>query len=343
MPARFRFSRPAPAPSRRAGRPVGRAAAEVLEDRVLLAAPVAKNDAVSTDADTVLNGDLFADNGSGADSDPDGDPFGVTAVNGNAAAVGQQITLASGALLTVNANGTFTYDPNGRFDALAVGETANEQFTYTITDSQLATSTASVTITISGTNQPPTAGPDSTTTVEDQDVIGALLGNDGDPDGDALVVSAVNGDPAKVGVTFTLPSGASLTVASNGTYLYDPGTAFRRLEPGEKATDSFTYTVSDGHGGTATATVTITIVGVGADDLTGFYAGEWWVGRSSGTKFNTTRWGAGWHASFDALRQGDFNGDGRGDVLGLFNGAWHVGLSTGTAFTRSVWGAWGDL
>ena len=36
-------------------------------------------------------------------------------MNGAAVNVGNQITLASGALLTVNANGTFDYDPNGVF------------------------------------------------------------------------------------------------------------------------------------------------------------------------------------------------------------------------------------
>ena len=89
----------------------------------VIAAPdmpgVAQNDAFTTAENAVLNGvsNVFADNGSGPDSDPD-DPLQVTAVNGNALSVGTTITLASGALLTLNANGTFSYDPNGAFDAL---------------------------------------------------------------------------------------------------------------------------------------------------------------------------------------------------------------------------------
>ena len=39
-------------------------------------------------------------------------------VNGDAGNVGTQITLPSGALLTVNVDGTFSYDPNGAFDDL---------------------------------------------------------------------------------------------------------------------------------------------------------------------------------------------------------------------------------
>ena len=114
---------------------------------------VAQNDAFTTAENAVLNGvsNVFADNGSGPDSDPD-DPLQVTAVNGNALSVGTTITLASGALLTLNANGTFSYDPNGAFDALptlasgASNTPGTDSFTYTITGS----STATVTVTITG-------------------------------------------------------------------------------------------------------------------------------------------------------------------------------------------------
>jgi VCBS repeat-containing protein len=114
---------------------------------------VAQNDAFTTAENAVLNGvsNVFADNGSGPDSDPD-DPLQVTAVNGNALSVGTTITLASGALLTLNGNGTLSYDPNGAFDALptlasgASNTPGHDSFTYTITGS----STATVTVTITG-------------------------------------------------------------------------------------------------------------------------------------------------------------------------------------------------
>ena len=62
-----------------------------------------------------LGENLFDDNGDGLDSGPD---FDIAAVNGNAGDVGTQITLPSGALLTVNVDGTFDYDPNGAFNYL---------------------------------------------------------------------------------------------------------------------------------------------------------------------------------------------------------------------------------
>ena len=111
--------------------------------------PVAVNDTATTDEDTAVNISVLAN-----DSDPDNNSLTVTAVNGNAIAVGTAITLSSGALLTLNADGTFTYDPNGQFDTLAVGESGSDSFTYTVSDGSF-TSTASVNLTINGVNDAP--------------------------------------------------------------------------------------------------------------------------------------------------------------------------------------------
>ena len=145
--------------------------------------PVANNDAVGpVNENVVLNGasSVFADNGSGADNDPEGDPFFVTEVEGNAANVGVQFALASGALLLVNADGTFSYDPNGTQDALpdpasgASNLTATDTFTYTITDGD----TATVTVTI--------AGVDSNDTLIGTNIPDTLIGGIGDDNIDGL-------------------------------------------------------------------------------------------------------------------------------------------------------------
>ena len=115
--------------------------------------PVAAADAVSTDEDTVLNGDLFADNGSGVDSDTDS-VFAVSAVNGDTGSVGASLTLASGALLQVGSDGTFSYDPNGQFDFLPGGQ-RQDSFDYEISDGT-STDNATVTVTITGVNDAPT-------------------------------------------------------------------------------------------------------------------------------------------------------------------------------------------
>ena len=114
-------------------------------------APTAINDAVTTEVDTVLNGNVLNDNGNGADSDSDGDSLTVTQVNAVAADIDREITLASGALLTINSDGSFSYDPNSQF-TLTAGETATDSFDYTIGDGNGGTDTATVTITISDAN-----------------------------------------------------------------------------------------------------------------------------------------------------------------------------------------------
>ena len=70
-----------------------------------------------------------------------------------------------------------------------------------------------------------------------------LLANDGDQDGDALVVAPT---PAAG------PTNGTLVLAPDGSFDYAPNSGFT-------GTDTFTYTVDDGTGRSATATATITV------------------------------------------------------------------------------------
>src|SRR5206468_4053117 len=91
--------------------------------------PIAVNDTASTREDRVLV--VAASGVLTNDTDLDAaDRKTVVAANDQAAAVGTQITLASGALLIVHADGSYQYDPNGRFELLRTGQTATDQFTY---------------------------------------------------------------------------------------------------------------------------------------------------------------------------------------------------------------------
>lgn len=207
-------------------------------------APVAVDDTGSTNADAVLNVPLAGILAN--DSDVDGDALVVSAVNGNDAIIGQQIMLDSGALLTVNADGSYSLDPNGQYDHLGVGETATESYEYTISDGNGGEDTATVTITIIGVNDAPVAVDDAYEGKQDTTLVidaPGVLGNDSDIDGDAIFV-----DSFDAGSQF----GGSVSVNPDGSFSYTPA-------PGFAGYDSFTYTISDGHGGFDTATVTITI------------------------------------------------------------------------------------
>src|SRR6185312_197240 len=146
-----------------------------------------------------------------------------------------------------------SYDPNGAFQSLGAGETATDTFTYTMKDAAGITSTATVTVTIIGENDGPTAIADKATTAEDTPVVIDVLANDTDPDAtDSKIVLSVD----------TSETVGKVTIAPDGSDVgYDPNGAFQSLGAGETATDTFTYTMKDSAGVTSTATVEVTIVG----------------------------------------------------------------------------------
>ncbi len=95
-------------------------------------------------------------------------------------------------------------------------------------------------------------------------------GQDIDPNGDTLTVTkfVMGGteytfDAQNTTETINLANGATLTVKSNGDVNYDPtnSNSLDAMNPGETATETFTYTVSDPYGYTDTADVIITVNG----------------------------------------------------------------------------------
>ncbi len=223
--------------------------------------PDARDDAFGiSEDDGPFNDSVFVNNGSGADTDPDsGDTFTVTAVNGATGDVGNQITLTSGALLTLNSDGTFTYDINDAFEFLSDDDPDTDSFTYTISDALGLMDTA--TINITGDNDDPVAVDDSFSVIVADDFTGNVLtgvGSAADSDidqNDTLSVTDINGNTGALGTNFVLPSGATVNMLSTGGFTYDSaGAGFSA-----PTVDSFTYGISDGNGGTDVATVSVTI------------------------------------------------------------------------------------
>lgn len=90
-------------------------------------------------------------------------------------------------------------------------------------------------------NRPPMAVNDTASTKQNQPVLIDVLSNDSDPDADAISISGVG-------------SAAHGTAVIQGQkILYTPATDYA-------GADSFSYTISDGHGGNATAQVAVTVV-----------------------------------------------------------------------------------
>ncbi len=225
--------------------------------------PDAADDAYGTDEDTVLT--VAAPGVLANDSDGEGDALTVDQVDGSAGNVGRAFSSARGATVSVNADGSLSYDPSGRLDALRAGEEVRDTVTYRVSDGNGGTDTATITVTVRGVNDRPVAAGDSYSTDEDTVLTVAapgVLANDRDAEGDALAVSQVDGSGANVGTTFRAASGALVTVGADGALRYDPNGRFDSLRAGQRVDDTVTYQVSDGNGGTDTATIRLTLTGV---------------------------------------------------------------------------------
>jgi VCBS repeat-containing protein len=161
--------------------------------------------------------------------------------------VGRQLTLPSGALVTMQPDGSLLYDPNGKFEPLSVGQTATDSFTYTVADSQGGMSTSTVTITVVGENDAPVASDDSFEALANTPRIitkTEYLANDSDVDSSVLT-AAVAGQPGHGSVNLRL----------DGSFEYTPAAGY-------SGPDSFTYQLSDGQATSNSATVSITVTDV---------------------------------------------------------------------------------
>ncbi len=105
--------------------------------------PVAVDDSASTNEDTATTIDVLAN-----DTDANDDTLTVTGFD----------TTGTIGTVTDNGDGTFSYDPNGQFEALNNGQSATDSFTYTISDGS-QTATATVTVTINGNTDVMIDGP----------------------------------------------------------------------------------------------------------------------------------------------------------------------------------------
>lgn len=150
---------------------------------------------------------------------------------------------STAALVSSVGNGTLTLDPDGayryRSDPDYVG---TDTFRYRIEGCLPASNTTTVTITV--TNQAPTAGGDSyTATAGVQRSVAApgVMADDSDGDGDAITANLVSG-----------PGNGTLNFSADGSFRYTATAGF-------SGTDSFRYRVTDGIAWSNTATVQLTV------------------------------------------------------------------------------------
>ena len=152
------------------------------------------------------------------------------------------------------------------------GSTLTDTFKYSTVDGEGDATGSTLTITIEGTNDGPVATDNSNYVMEDGELIaeGNVItdddgqGVDSDPDGDTLNVTNVVGVTSGDAGAEIQGQYGTVTINADGSYEYTLNNdldAVQNLNQNETLQDSFTYTVSDGHGGTDTAKLEITIKG----------------------------------------------------------------------------------
>jgi hypothetical protein len=194
--------------------------------------PVAGNDEKSTQEDSqlVFNASELLANDSAGDSNEVGQTLDLTNVS----------TTANTHGTVTYSNGQITYIPDANYNG-------SSGFNYQVCDSGTTNgatdakcTTGVVNVTIDSVNDNPVANTDSAVTNEDTAVTIDVLGNDSDIDADNISIDSV-GNASK-----------GILVVTGDKVLYTPN-------QNANGSDSFSYTVNDGHGGTSTGTVNISI------------------------------------------------------------------------------------
>ncbi len=190
--------------------------------------PVANADTNVTQKNVPVDGNVLPN-----DFDPDSDPITITTPS---------VTTAQGVTVTINPDGSYTYNPPLDY----VGE---DTFEYQICDNGTPPlcDTAIVTIQVLDvTDNITTAVDDAYFGFPDTDVLGNVLDNDTDPEGDNQFVD-ISISPASG------PNNGTIVLNADGTFTYTP-------DPGFSGQDSFIYSIFDDGSPVATDKATVIIL-----------------------------------------------------------------------------------
>ncbi|MEO5374635.1 MAG: cadherin-like domain-containing protein, partial [Alphaproteobacteria bacterium] len=215
------------------------------------------------------------------DRDADGDGLTITSVGG----------AQHGTVRLENGNVIFT--PDATFS----GHTG-ATFSYTVSDGHGGTTTQVVTVDVNG--QPNATDGTAVATPEDTVVTGILGATDADGDTLSFGLAQSGG-----------PTHGIVTIDQSGNYTYTPTTNY-------SGADSFTYTVSDGHGGTTTGVATVAVAAVAdtPDLAVTVHTSSSGSGSQQGESFETpvSQWDDdGWRIDGSVHSQADWKGNNRGE------------------------------
>jgi hypothetical protein len=217
------------------------------------------------------------------------------------------VTSPSHGNVTVNADGSFSYTPNGAFAGA-------DSFEFDVVDADGQTS-APVTVAVEVGAAPPSTVAETFTGAVGNTELQAGGTRGGGPEVYESGANALAGDSDPSGGTLsttpasiTTAQGGSVTLAADGTFTYQPPVGF------DGPSDSFTYQVDSSEGLSAQASATIDFGG----------SRVWYVNASASAGGDGSSW-----APFDTLASVSSPGGAAasGDVVFLFPGSYGGGIA----------------
>ncbi len=213
--------------------------------------PDAVDDAFDFDMDGYGGGNVRLANGAQGlltnDTDPNDDALRVVEIDGSSN-LRTWVDADNGGQIRIGANGAVRFrDVDGDFADTPDGEVVQTSVSYTVSDGNGGTDTATVTVNVTGAADVGTSAPDAvddtaSATAGDVTVID-VLSNDTDPDTPLADLDVVDAD-AENGI---------VDINDDGTLSYEPDEGFT-------GPDTITYTITDPEGNTDSAIVTVSVV-----------------------------------------------------------------------------------
>ena len=184
---------------------------------------------LATDEDTAITIDVLAN-----DTDADGDTLTITKVESPVIVDGVEVGTAE--IVEVNGTQQIQFTPDKSLNAMDDGDSRDISFNYSISDGEGRTDSASVNLTVNGSNDAPVITVTDATATEDTPQV---IANASDIDGsiDSSTLSAEHG---------------TVTLAENGDISYTPDADYN-------GSDTVSISVTDDGGATTTQSIKLTI------------------------------------------------------------------------------------
>jgi len=188
------------------------------------------------------------------DTDVDIEPLTVSEVSGLAANVNGTVPGSNLGNFIIFFNGNFTFDPISQFEYLDDNESNVTSVTYKVFDgTAISTSSATLSVNVTGVNDAPVALADSYTIdenssftdIEEGNLGLGVLKNDTDIDIEPLFVAEVDDVDTNVNATIPGDDLGRFTVYLNGTFTFDSNNEFEYLDTGEWNVTKVSYNATD--------------------------------------------------------------------------------------------------